>query len=179
MRRWLRHLTEAGGKIPYRVAPEIRRDVTAAAKTRGKSLDAWLPETRKRFFFFTLALTIYVLLSILITLVPGEAPQVLNGSRGSALTPTVRRAATDLALPLLRLPVPEPLSYRVPYPPPSLFSVPGTRNVCEILCLTYAFLRCALCSGKPGDETRIGNQSRGPAGGPSTRPASIVQAPHR
>jgi predicted HicB family RNase H-like nuclease len=33
------------GKIPLRVSPEIHRAATAAAKTAGKSLNAWLAET--------------------------------------------------------------------------------------------------------------------------------------
>ena len=33
------------GKIPLRVAPEVHRAVTVAAKTAGKSLNAWLAET--------------------------------------------------------------------------------------------------------------------------------------
>ena len=32
------------GKIPLRVAPEIHRAATAAAKTAGKSLNGWLAE---------------------------------------------------------------------------------------------------------------------------------------
>ncbi len=32
------------GKIPLRVAPEIHRAATVAAKTAGKSLNAWLAE---------------------------------------------------------------------------------------------------------------------------------------
>ena len=33
------------GKIPLRIAPEVHRAATAAAKAAGKSLNAWLAET--------------------------------------------------------------------------------------------------------------------------------------
>ena len=33
------------GKIPLRVPPEVHRAATAAAKARGKSLNAWIAET--------------------------------------------------------------------------------------------------------------------------------------
>lgn len=33
------------GKIPLRVAPQVHRAATAAAKSAGKSLNAWLAET--------------------------------------------------------------------------------------------------------------------------------------
>ena len=33
------------GKIPLRIPPEVHRAATAAAKTQGKSLNAWITET--------------------------------------------------------------------------------------------------------------------------------------
>ena len=36
------------GRIPLRVTPEMHRAATAAARTEGKSLNAWLAETVER-----------------------------------------------------------------------------------------------------------------------------------
>ena len=40
--------TPFSGRIPLRVTPEVHRAATAAARTEGKSLNAWLAETVER-----------------------------------------------------------------------------------------------------------------------------------